>query len=334
MPISDAGIDRALAALAPRQRIDAWLALMRQIGGLAFPQAPISLEGAMFKLEQTTPASARAVFVTGRNRILAANAILGWVLGADRLRTEALLARVTALLSLLMLVKAPDARGLLEIALRERDAAPEAGKRSKRRRTKSLNSLAPADIAESIALFSGVMFEYDGSGLESYWDEVLVSEAVRDPVVHIADLDMMLEKRGEPIERSFGHYCHHLACCIRRPKELAHRLLYGLVPGLTPAVLTLAPVDAQLERNKAIADVLKPYLGSARYHLSEDDVAPLRAMAERPLEHARTRSVIKRYESWLYPGGQSRFFHHGLEVVWEPWQDFYSDETQWDDLDD
>ncbi len=334
MPISDAEVQRALVRLNHRQRIETWLDLIRKSGGLAFPQAPGSLEGVIFQLEQTTPESARAVFVRDRNAILAANAVLSWVLGADRLRTEALLARVTSLLSLQMLVKAPDARGLLESAVRERESAREAGTRPKRRRIRSLNSLSPADMADSISLLYGVMFEYDESGLESYWAEALRSAAVQDPGVSSADLSALLETRGEPIERSFGHYAHHLTCCIRRPIDLAHRLFYELVPGLTEAHLTLAPVDAQLARNKAIADVLKPYLGSARYHLSDYDVAPLQDMVESPLKHARTRSVIKRYEDWLYPGGQSRFSHHGLDMVWEPWQDFYSDETRWDDLGD
>ena len=166
-------------------------------------------------------------------------------------------------------------------------------------------------MADSISLLYGVMFEYDESGLESYWAEALRSAAVQDPGVSSADLSALLETRGEPIERSFGHYAHHLTCCIRRPIDLAHRLFYELVPGLTEAHLTLAPVDAQLARNSAIADVLKPYLGSASVPPIGLRRGPTARYGGEPPKHARTRSVIKRYEDWLYP--------RWAEQVLSPW---------------
>lgn len=176
------------------------------------------------------------------------------------------------------------------------------------------------------------MFEYDGSGLASYWDEVLVSEAICDPGVHIAYLDVLLETRGEPIERSFVHYCHHIACCIRRPQDLARHLLRDLVRGFTGGELVLPPIDAQLERNREIDNALKPYLGTARYRISEQDVCPLHGMVQRPLEHARTKAVIRRCEDWLYPGGGNAFSSLGIDMVWEPWEDHYTDATLWEDL--
>ncbi len=322
---SDRRLERIMAELSCQQRIRAWVEAMRRAGGLNFAQADDGIKDELLELEQSTPKGDRPNFLRHRDRILGLNGLVSQVFGACRLQTEALLARTVALLSLTIVVNAKDTRKLLRQALE--DPTGQSPRTRKRRKAREALGLPSDKLAQELAAYSGAMFAYDRSALHHYWAEVLAAGPASDTSLEPVDLALLLETSGEPIDRTIGAHVRALVFRAREAASIYEALAMGLFDKQFEASeVTIPPVDAQLARSAALAEMLKrsPLAeGSAVDESEQSDVSRFRKAVEEPRRFLITVEMINSYEKWLYPSRDQVWPNARDGLEWHPWMDFH-----------
>jgi hypothetical protein len=99
---------------------------------------------------------------------------MNWVISGKWWQAEVALSRIAALLSLMVIVKAKDAREVLLGALSAGDEdSTECGE------GEESNELSDREAVRELAAFCGAMFAYDDSPLSHFWAEVLKTSPIQ-----------------------------------------------------------------------------------------------------------------------------------------------------------
>jgi len=321
----EGAIGRIMAGLTDKQRLEAWVLALRRAGGLAFKNAETEAKREVFGVEQTTPKEGRNLFLTYRNTVLALNALLSMEIGRFRLRTEALLARITALVSLMLVADAEGGQTVLQQVLDGPTVKPDS-----RIDRAQAEAQAVARLAGELSIFSGAMLAYDESPLRHYWAEVLLGGPMEEPGFPAVDLALLAQNGREAIDRCLGEYIKLLHQYVQRPLEIRDRFVSEMVAQATSlpvADCLVQPVDAQLDRNAALAEALEPVMRARQIAVEESaevDVSVFIKIAQRPGSYLLTLSVINAYEAWLYPPNTRGWgADRTAALEWQPWQDAY-----------
>jgi len=310
-------LNEALAGLSDEQRLYAWMDAMRRVGGMGFASADDQLRGEVFDIEQSTPEEHREWFGRRRDRVLAANAVMKWLLSGQWCHAEAALSRIATLLSLMVIVKAKDTREVLLEALSAANednaegAAPEES-----------DELGDEEVVRELAAFCGAMFAYDDSPLSHFWAEVLKTSPIHGAPPRAVDLRGLVQLEGEPIQRVLTSYARQLAYDIQVPAAYVEKLqTKHPLKHLSVAECMLPPVDAQLERNSAVLRILRqsrlvPRI--SKVEITDDEIERFTNMLHEPRKYVIPSSVINSFEEWLYPEKERR----SEVTVWHVWDDY------------
>jgi len=310
-------LNEALAGLSDEQRLNAWMDAMRRAGGLGFASADDEIRGEIFDIEQSTPEDRREWFGRDRDRALAANAVMNWVLSGQWWQAEAALSRIAALLSLMVIVKAKDAR---EVLLKALSAANEDN--AEYTAPEESDELSDEEVVRELAAFCGAMFAYDDSPLSHFWAEALKTSPIQGAPPRAVDLRGLVQVEGEPIQRVLTSYARQLAYDVQIPAAHMQKLeRKHPVQHLSVAECMLPPIDARLERNSAVLRMLRqsrlvPRISEVE--ITDDEIQRLKDLIAKPRQYVIPARVIDSFEEWLYPEKE----RHSEMTVWHVWDDY------------
>ena len=313
-------LNEALVGLSDEQRINAWMDAMRRARGLGFASADDEIKREIFDIEQSTPESKRDWFLRNRDRALAANAVMNWVLSGKWCQAEATLSRMAALLSLVVIVKAKDTREILLEALSagDEDNIECAG-------GEESDELSDREAVRELAAFCGAMFAYDDSPLSHFWAEVLETSPIQGAPPRAVDLRGLVQVEAEPIQRVLTSYARQLAYDVQIPAAYMQELEkeQPIYFPSSVAECMLPPVDAGLERNSTVLRMLRqsrlvPRI--SKVELRDDEMEVYRKLVDDPRGYVMPVAVINSFEEWLYPG--TSHGHDAPGAVWSMWDHY------------